>query len=371
MAITIAEINTKNICHNLQMIRNKTKDKYILAMIKANAYGHSMIDVSKFLRTQNVEYLGVALIHEAVKIRQTGDNGKILVMVSPEPSDADLFIDYNIESAFSSFEILKAFEKRARERDVIIYGHLYVDTGMHRDGMAIEDAIPFMDYVNNNPNIKITGLMTHLATTDMPDINFGDKQIERFENVRKELDRLGYSFKYIHCSNSAGILNYPSAHYNMVRPGISIYGLMSNKKMADEMNLKPVLSWKSKVMHCVNVPKGDYIGYSNSPAYPYFAKKDMVIAVVPSGYADGLPRNLTNKLQCLINGKRFNSVGSICMDEFMVDITDSDVKQGDDVVIIGKQGDDEITVYELAKLADSIPYERTSAISDRVKRVMR
>jgi alanine racemase len=290
-------------------------------------------------------------------------------MVSPEPSDADLFIDYNIETAFSSFEILKAFEKRAKERDVIIYGHLYIDTGMHRDGMAIEDAIPFMDYVKNNTNIKITGLMTHLATADMPEINFADKQIERFESVRQELNKLGFKFKYIHCSNSAGILNYSSAHYNMVRPGISIYGLMSNKKMTEEMNLKPVLSWKSKVMHCVNVPKGDYIGYSNSPAYPYFAKRDMIVAVVPSGYADGLPRNLTNKLQCLINGKRFNSVGSICMDEFMVDITDSDVKQGDEVVIIGKQGNEEISVYELAKLADSIPYERTAAISDRVKRI--
>jgi alanine racemase len=123
-------------------------------------------------------------------------------------------------------------------------------------------------------------------------------------------------------------------------------------------------------MHCVSVPKGDYISYSNSPAYPYFAKKDMLVAVVPSGYADGLPRNLTNKLQCLINGERYNSVGSICMDEFMVDITDSDVKQGDEVVIIGKQGNEEISVYELADLSYSIPYERTSAISDRVKRIM-
>jgi alanine racemase len=369
MAIIIAEINTKNICHNLQKIRDKTKDKYILAMVKANAYGHGMIEISKFLRTQDIEYLGVAFIHEAVKIRQAGDNGKILVMVSPEPQDADLFIDYNIETAFSSFKILKYYEKRAIERDVIIYGHLYIDTGMHRDGMAIEDAIPFMDYVKDNPNIKITGLMTHLATADMPDIAFANKQLERFENIRKELDTLGYKFKYIHCSNSAGIPNYPSAHYNMVRPGISIYGMMSNKQMAKEMDLKPVLSWKSKVMHCVNVPKGDYIGYSNSPAYPYFAKTDMEIAVVPSGYADGLPRSLTNKLQCLINGKRFNSVGSICMDEFMVDITGEKVKQGDEVVIIGEQGDEEISVYELAELAHSIPYERTSAISDRVKRV--
>jgi alanine racemase len=366
MAIAIAEINSENIRHNLQMIRNKTQSAYILAMVKANGYGHGMLEVSRILRTLNVEYLGVAFIGEAIKIRQAGDKGKILVTVSPEPSDADLFIDYNIEIAFSSFEILDAFEKKATEREVIIQGHLYVDTGMHRDGMSPEDALIFMDYIQDKPYIKIVGLMTHLATADMPDINFAAKQIERFENIKNELERRGYTFKYIHAANSSAIANYPQSHYNMVRPGIAIYGCMPNENLAKKLNLKSVLNLKCKAIHIKPVEKGDSIGYGNT----YVAPKDMVVAVAPVGYADGLPRNLTNRFQCLINGKRYSSVGSICMDEFMVDITDSDVKQGDEVVIIGQQGNEEIKVYELAELSYSIPYERTSAISDRVKRVI-
>lgn len=366
MAITVAEISEKNICHNLEMIRKQANNVPILAMVKADGYGHSMLDVSKIFRKEKVEYLGVALISEGLKIRQAGDNGKILVMVSPEPSDADYFIDFNIETAFSSFGILTAFEKRAKERDVVIYGHLYIDTGMHRDGILPQEAVTFMDYVKDKPNIKIVGLMTHLATADMPEIDFTDKQLECFENTRIELEKAGYKFKYIHTANSSAIANYPKSHYTMVRPGISLYGYMPKEEMAKKLNLKPSLTWKSKIMLVKDVPKDGFIGYSKS----YIAEKNMKIAVVPVGYADGLPRNLTNRFQCLIAEKRCNTVGTICMDEFMVDITDTNIKQGDEVVLLGKQGQEEITVYELSQLSYSIPYERTSAISGRVQRII-
>jgi alanine racemase len=366
MAITVAEISEENICHNLQMIRNEANNIPILALVKADGYGHSMLDVSKIFRKKQVEYLGVALISEGLKIRQAGDNGKILVMVSPEPCDADYFIDFNIETAFSSFDILTAFEKRAKERDAIIYGHLYIDTGMHRDGILPQDAITFMDFVNDKQNIKIVGLMTHLATADMPEIDFTDRQLECFENVKNELEKAGYRFKYVHAANSSAIVNYPNSHYTMVRPGISLYGYMPKEEMAKKLNLKPSLTWKSKVMLVKDVPKNGFIGYSKS----YIAEKNMKIAVVPVGYADGLPRNLTNRFQCLINGDRCNTVGTVCMDEFMVDITDTNVTQGDEVVLLGKQKNEEITVYELSRLSYSIPYERTSAISGRVQRII-
>ena len=241
MAIAIAEINSKNIKHNLSLIRDITKDAYILAMVKANGYGHSILDVSRILRELNVEYLGVAFIGEAIKIRQAGDKGKILVTVSPEPSDADLFIDYNIEIAFSSFEILNAFSQKALEREVIIRGHLYVDSGMHRDGMSTENALIFMDYVKDNPYIKIVGLMTHLATADIPEIDFAEKQLERFESVKKILESRGNRFKYIHTANSSAIINYPHSHYNMVRPGIALYGYLPNEQLSKKLNLKPVM----------------------------------------------------------------------------------------------------------------------------------
>jgi alanine racemase len=366
MAITIAEINANSIQHNLKMLKQQSNDIPILAMVKADGYGHSMLKISRLLRSEKIEYLGVALIHEALKIRQSGDNGKILVMVSPEPSDADLFIDFNVETAFSSFEILTAFEKRAKERDAVIIGHLYIDTGMHRDGMPPEEALAFMDYIKDKPNIKIVGLMTHLATADMPEIDFTDKQLETFENIRKKLDDAGYHFKYIHSANSSATLNYANSHYNMIRPGIAIYGYMPNENMAKKMNLIPSLKWKSKVMFVKKVPKGGFIGYGMS----FIAPREMTIAVVPIGYGDGLPKNLTNKFECLINGKRYKSVGSVCMDEFMVDISDSNIKLGDEVVILGKQGNEEITVYELANLSNSIPHAITTSITKRVKRII-
>lgn len=366
MAISIAEISETHLRHNLKMIQQRIGNASVLAMVKADSYGHGMLEIAKLYRQEKVKYLGVALITEALQLRQNGDNGKILVMVSPEPNDADLFIDFNIETAFSSFEILQAFEKRAREREEKICGHLYIDTGMHRDGVSPEDAVAFMDYIKNKPNIEIVGLMTHLATADMPEINFAAQQIERFEKVRQNLESSGYTFKHIHCANSCGILNYPNAHYTMVRPGIALYGYMPNAAMARQFNLKPALTWKSKIMLIKNVQKGDFIGYSKT----YVASHDMTIAVVPAGYADGLPRNLSNRFQCLIGGKRCQSVGSVCMDEFMVDITNHDVNIGDEVVIMGKQGEEEVSVYELAELSYSIPYERTSAIGNRIKRVM-
>ena len=366
MAITLAEVDANCLRHNLQIIRKKTNGAAVLAMVKADGYGHSMLKVAKVFRKEKVEYLGVAVIDEAIKLRKNGDIGKILVMVSPEPTDADLFIDHNIETAFSSFQILKAFAKRASERNTIITGHLYLDTGMHRDGIACEDAIEFMQYVQKNPQIKIIGLMTHLATADMPEVDFAKRQIELFEKTREKLASSGFVFNYYHAANSSAILNYPQSHYNLVRPGISLYGYMPTEEMAIEMQLRPAMKWKSKVMLIKEVKRGGTVGYGLT----YIADKDTKIAVVPIGYADGLPRSLSNNFQCLIKNKRYNSVGSVCMDEFMIDIEDSDVKLCDEVVLLGSQGAEEILPYELATKVNSIPYEIISNVNGRVKKIL-
>ncbi len=366
MAITVAEINANCIRHNLQQIRRQTNNTPVLAMVKANAYGHSMVDCARVLRKQDVEYLGVAVIDEALALRQAGDIGKILVMVSPEPTDADLFINNSIETAFSSFQILKAFAKRAAERNTKIYGHLYIDTGMNRDGIPHAESLKFMQYIKDNPQIEIIGLMTHLATADMPEEDLADKQLAIFEQVKDELHKNGFHFKYYHAANSSAILNYPKAHYNLVRPGISLYGYMPNIKMAQRMDLQPAMKWKSKVMLIKDVKKGGTVGYG----LKYIAPKDTRIAVIPVGYGDGIYRSLSNNFQCLINGKRFDSVGSICMDEFMVDLGNADVNICDEVILLGRQGDNEILPYELADKVNSIPYEITTNTFGRTKKIM-
>ena len=368
MAITVAEIDANCIRHNLKIIRELTNGKSsILAMVKANGYGHSMLDVARVFRKEKVEYLGVAIVEEARKLRENGDLGKILVMVSPEPKDADFFIDNNVETAFSSFKILEHFAKRAAERNSTITGHLYLDTGMHRDGISCERALEFMEFVRKNPQIQIVGLMTHLATADMPEIDFANVQISLFEKTRKMLADKGFNFKYCHVANSAGILNYPEAHYNLVRPGISLYGHMPTAEMAKQIDLKPVMRWTSKVMLIKDIKKGSTVGYGMT----YIAPKDTKIAIIPVGYGDGLLRSLSNNYQCLINGKRYNNVGSICMDEFMVDLgSGEDVKLCDEVVILGQQGNEEILPYEIADKTNSIPYEITSNVSGRVKKIL-
>jgi alanine racemase len=209
--------------------------------------------------------------------------------------------------------------------------------------------------------------MSHLATADMPELDFAQKQIEIFEQTRKLLAENNFTFQYYHLANSSAILNYPISHYNLVRPGISLYGHMPTFEMAEKMQLKPALKWKSKVMLIKEVKKGGTVGYGMT----YIAQKDTKVAVVPVGYADGLPRSLSNNFQCLINGKRYNNVGSVCMDEFMVDVgNDYSVNLCDEVVILGKQKNNEILPYELANKINSIPYELTSCISGRVKKII-
>ncbi len=368
MAITVAEIDANCIRHNLEIIKNLTKrNSSILAMVKANAYGHSMLDVARVFRKEEVEYLGVAVVEEAKALRANGDKGKILVMVSPEPDDADFFIDNNVETAFSSFNILRYFAQRAKERNATITGHLYIDTGMHRDGISCDRTLEFMKFVNENPQIKIVGLMTHLATADMPEINFAEKQISLFEKTRKILLENGFKFQYYHVANSAGILNYPNSHYNLVRPGISLYGYMPTAEMAKKMNLKPAMRWQSKVMLIKKISKGSTVGYGMT----YIAPRDTYIAIIPVGYGDGLQRSLSNNFQCLIKGKRYNNVGSICMDEFMVDLgEETDVKLSDEIVLLGKQGSEEILPYEYSDKINSIPYEITCDVSGRVKKIL-
>ena len=368
MASTIAEIDANCLRYNLNRIKAITNHKSkILAMVKANAYGHSMLDVARIFRQENVEYLGVAVVKEARELRNHGDTGKILVVVSPEPDDADFFIDNNVETAFSSFKILKCFAKRAAERNTTITGHLYIDTGMHRDGISYQRALEFMEFVKEHPQIKIVGLMSHLSTADMPELNFANEQLSIFENTRKLLAEHGFTFQYYHIANSSAILNYPNSHYNLVRPGISLYGHMPTAEMARRMQLKPAMRWKSKVMLIKDVKRGGTVGYGMT----YIASQDTKVAVIPIGYADGLPRSLSNNFQCLINGKRYNNVGSICMDEFMVDVGNNfDINICDEVVILGKQGDNEILPYELASKINSIPYEITSCVSGRVKKIL-
>jgi alanine racemase len=367
MRYTVAELDESNLRHNISQIKKFAPNSSIVAMVKANAYGHGIEHCAKILREEGVEYLGFAFVDEAIEVRQMGDNGKMIVLVSAQEDEIDKYLDYNIETTFSSFDIARLFAERAKVRNHTVFAHLFVDTGMHRDGVAPGEALKFIEKVEKLGNIQIIGICSHLSTADSDDLGFAWEQMELFNRTVEHIESKGYKFKYKHLSNSAGLVNIPCKACNLVRPGISLYGLMSTQELAQKMGLKPVLSLKSRVQLIKPVKKGETVGYS----LKYIAEKDTNVAVVPIGYGDGLLRNLSNKMQCLINGKRYNQIGTICMDECMFDIGNDDIRQLDEVVLIGKQGSEEITVYEIAEIAGTISYEVTTLITKRVPRIIK
>lgn len=366
MGITAAEVSANALRHNLQMIRLAAPGRAVTAMVKANAYGHGMINCAKVLRKENVEYLGVAFIDEAVKLRLAGDKGNILVLVSALPEEVSKFIEYEIEPAFSSFEALEAFAKSAGAAGKSVKGHLFIDTGMHRDGIQPHQALEFMQKAEDVKSIDIIGICTHLSTADSEDRTFAEKQISIFIDTVTKLQNVGFEFKYIHANNSAGIVNHLSDIFTMVRPGISLYGYMAEKVLADKINLMPSMTLKTKVIITKPVYKGETVGYS----LRYIAENDTNVAIIPVGYGDGYFRNLTNRAHCLIKGKRYNLIGTVCMDQCIADIGYDDINAGDEVVLIGAQGTESILPYELADLISSIPYEITTAITERVPKVI-
>jgi len=365
MRFTVAELSESNLRHNVSQIKKFAPNSSIVAMVKANAYGHGIEKYWRILRSEYVEYLGFAFVDEALEVRQMGDDGKMMVLVNAQEDEIEKYIEYNIEPTISSFEILHLFSEKARQANKTVKAHLFIDTGMHRDGIHPVDTLKFTSVAQNLPNLELIGICSHLSTAD-DDIDFAREQMELFIKTIKKIEETGFKFKYKHLSNSAGLVNIPCKECNLVRPGISLHGIMSSNELAEKMYLKPVLSLKSRVQLVKQVNKGETVGYSKK----FIADKDTNVAVVPIGYGDGLFRSLTNRMQCLINGKRYKQIGTICMDECMFDIGNDYVKIGDEVVIIGKQGNDEITVYELSNLAGTIPYEITTLITQRVPRLL-
>ncbi len=365
MRSTVAVVNTNHLLHNLEKIRQHTEDAEILAVIKANAYGHGAIEIARNLRQAGINYLGVAYLYEALELRQSGDNGNIILIVPETPDLSGKIVELGLETVLNSKDTLVSLDEEAKKQNTIINVHLFIDTGMHREGIKPGDSLQFLEFASEYKNVNIHGILTHLGAAEHEEKKHTQKQIEKFNILLEELNSSGKNFRFIHALNSAGILNFPEARYNMVRTGIALYGNMTEKALAKEMGLKPVLELKSRVVLIKDAAKGESVGYSRR----YIAEKDTKIALVPIGYGDGYPWGLTNKGRALINGQSFRIAGSVCMDQLMLEIGEADVKIGDEVTLIGKQGDETIYVYELAELAGTVPYEITTNLHRRVQRV--
>lgn len=362
---TWAEIDLEVIAHNCRAIQGVlAKNAGIMAVVKANAYGHGMNEISKVLQKLKIAYLGVATLDEALTLRKAKIRTPILILGSVLPEEAEIAVKNNITLTLCNTELLKALKSIVKD-GLKPKVHIKVDTGMGRIGVWHEDAVKFVKETNKIKAIDIEGIYTHFSIAGR-DKFFTQHQINYFEKILSALEDLGIKVPLRHAANSIACVDWKKSHLNMVRPGIIIYGIYPKRNFPRLIELKPAFSLKTKIAFIKNTPPGRSISYGRT----YITQQDTKIATLPIGYADGYGRILSNKAEVLVGGRRAPVVGKVTMDQTMIDVGHmKDVKVGDEVVLIGKQKDDEIRIERLARLAGTIPYELVTGITSRVPRL--
>lgn len=365
-----AEVNLDNIAHNVKEIRRITDKKAeIMGVVKADAYGHGVMEVTRTLLDNGVTRLAVSMLDEAIQLRQNGIQVPILILSYTDPIRAEEIILNDVTQTVFSHDLAKALSDAAVKHNRNVKIHIKIDTGMTRVGfMPGYSAVKNVVQISKLPGIIIEGLFTHFASADETDKAYTYMQFERFMSIVSELNRIGVYIPVKHVCNSAGLIEFPEMHLNMVRPGIALYGLYPSDEVdKTKIELRPAMSMKANVILVKDVEKDTCISYGRI----FKTCRSSKIATIPIGYADGYTRLLTNKGKVLLNGQLASIVGKICMDQCMVDITDikGDVNVGDEAVLIGKQQDNEIKVEDLAKSVGTINYELVSIIGKRIPRV--
>ena len=336
----------------------------VLAVIKADAYGHGAIETARELENC-CDFFGVADIDEAMQLRIGGFDKPILILGRTDPYYSDVIIKYNIRTAVSCFEDALELSKEGEKQQKTAKIHVALDTGMSRIGFQ-RDEVNIIKEISQLPFIEIEGVFSHFATADEPDLSRAEKQKELFDSFVEELEAMGVNFAIKHMSNSAGIINIDE-RYDMVRAGIVLYGLYPSHDVDESLlPVKPAMRWVAKISHVKTLPAGREISYGGT----FVTEKETVVATVPVGYADGYPRCLSNIGEVLVNGKRAPIIGRICMDQFMIDVTDiPDVGRGCEVTLVGRDGDDCLSMEEVSEKAYSFNYELPCRSSRRVPRI--
>jgi alanine racemase len=366
-----AEIDLTAISHNIGVLRRLARPGALfMAVVKANAYGHGAIPVAQEAIAAGADRLGVATIEEAVQLAQAGITVPIQILSEIPADTADLCaaLDHGFILTVCRRETATALSKSAVASGKIAKTHVKVDTGMNRLGISADptDAVEFVKDLLALPSLDVEGIFTHFATADDPESDFSRTQLTRFTKVLDALGEQGICPPVRHAANSAAIIDFPESHLDMVRAGIAVYGLNPSAAFAGRADLKPSLSLKTKVTFVKDVPAGEGISYGLT----YMTVRPGKIATLPLGYADGYSRMLSNKTAVLINGTRAPNVGTICMDQFMVDVSDiQGVEPGAETVLIGQQGQARITADDIAAALGTINYEVVCLIGARVPRV--
>lgn len=363
-----AEVDLDKLAHNMREIRRMAKSENIIAVVKADAYGHGAIDVAPVLLKNGANRLAVAVISEAVELRRSGIECPIMILGFTPPNLIDNLLKYNIEQAVYSYEFAKELSKMAQKKNKMAKIHIVVDTGMGRIGyLPNDDSVEEVYNISRLPNIIVEGMFCHFSSADEKDKAYTYDQVKNYDEFYEKLKEKKVNINIRHMANSAAIIDLPETHYEAVRPGIIIYGYYPSEEVSkDKMDLKPVMTLKTNVVHIKTLPPGEYVSYGRK----FKTERESVIATLPVGYADGYTRLLFQKGKVILRGSFAPVIGRICMDQCMIDVTDiSGVKVGDEVILIGEDGKNKFTADTVAELIGTINYEIVCMVGKRVPRV--
>lgn len=365
MERALATIDLECVRHNVRVLAGGLAEGgSLMAVVKADGYGHGAVPVAEACLDAGAAALGVATVRELQQLREAGIDGTILVMGPLGRDEVEAAIDADAEVVLWSLPFLRRLIDAADGRDRPVQAHVKVDTGMRRLGLYPRALPEMLDAVENAPEVRLAGVMTHFANADEQDEDFFRYQLRNFEDALQVVLRTGAG-PVFHCANSAATMRYPESHFDMVRCGIAVYGLSPFQGDAVAEGLRPALRLTSYIAGIKRLAEGDTVGYGRT----WQAPRNTNIALIPAGYGDGISRRLSNRGEVLIGGRRLPIVGLISMDLLTVDLGPvTDARQGDDVVLIGGQGESNISAEDVAVLLDTINYEVTCDISSRVPR---
>jgi alanine racemase len=352
---------------NFRQIRSKVGSQVkVLSMVKANGYGHGAPAIAKALAAEGSDAFGVATLEEGVELRQAGIREPILILAGVYPDQVDEFFDNSLTPVIHALASLEELDASVHGRNKALKVHLKIDTGMGRIGLLAAEFDSWLPKIKKLRTLKIEGIFSHFSHAESVEGSYTRQQLRTFQGIVERLRAEGISPSLVHLANSAATITLPQAYFDMVRPGLMLYGIYPSAAMASQICLKPVLSWKTRILQLKKVPAGSSISYGQT----FVTKRESLIATLPIGYADGYPRLLSNRGEVLINGRRAPVAGRVCMDLTMIDVTDiGKIQQGDEVVLLGRQGDAEISADDMAAWAGTISYEILTSIGTRVPRI--
>jgi len=364
-----AEVDLAAVADNVRTLRALLpRDTRFMAVVKADGYGHGALDVARAALKAGADRIGVATLPEALKLRSGGITAPLHVLSESPPRSASRIVDGDITATLYSPEFAAALSRAAVSQQRLATFHLKVDTGMNRIGVRAEDAADFVESLRGLPGIAMEGTFTHFATADVPGDWEFERQLERFNDAIAEFRRRGIDPGIVHSANSAATILHPETHFDMVRCGIATYGLHPDPVTHGRIDLHPAMSVRARVSRVARLSMGEGVSYGMT----WHAASPTTVATLPIGYADGIRRSLSNTMHVIIGGQMCRQVGRVCMDQLMVEVPRGlEVSVGDEAVLIGSQGDAELTLEGMAALAGTIDYEIACGLGARLARVYR